>query len=107
MPRLIASFLCCPDGQIYPTELPEGADCPPELEASARALGLLESDHERTARLTAEALDKAEAEALAKAEAEALAKAEAEALAKAKADADAKSKADADAKTKAKAKESP
>lgn len=28
-------------GDVYPTDLPEGADCPPELEDAARAMGAL------------------------------------------------------------------
>lgn len=39
--KLAKDFECCPLGEIYPRILAAGEDCPPELEASARALGLL------------------------------------------------------------------
>lgn len=40
--KLAKDFECCPLGEIYPRILAAGEDCPPELEESARALGLLE-----------------------------------------------------------------
>ncbi|PPD10339.1 MAG: hypothetical protein CTY36_00135 [Methylocystis sp.] len=39
--KLAKDFECCPLGEIYPRILAAGEECPPELEASARALGLL------------------------------------------------------------------
>jgi len=42
--KLAKDFECCPLGEIYPRILAAGEDCPPELEASARALGLLAED---------------------------------------------------------------
>lgn len=39
--KLAKDFECCPLGEIYPRILAAGEDCPPELEESARALGLL------------------------------------------------------------------
>jgi hypothetical protein len=42
--KLAKDFECCPKGEIYPRIIAAGEDCPPELEASARALGLLAED---------------------------------------------------------------
>lgn len=39
--KLAKDFECCPLGEIYPRMIPAGEECPPELEESARALGLL------------------------------------------------------------------
>jgi len=39
--KLAKDFECCPLGEIYPRIIAAGEDCPPELEESARALGLL------------------------------------------------------------------
>lgn len=39
--RLAKDFECCPLGEIYPRVFKAGEECPPELEASARELGLL------------------------------------------------------------------
>lgn len=42
--KLAKDFECCPLGEIYPRIIAAGEDCPQELEASARALGLLAED---------------------------------------------------------------
>ncbi len=39
--RLAKDFECCPLGEIYPRVIKAREECPPELEASARELGLL------------------------------------------------------------------
>lgn len=39
--KLAKDFECCPKGEIYPRVVAAGEECPPELEESARALGLL------------------------------------------------------------------
>jgi hypothetical protein len=44
--KLAKDFECCPLGEIYPRIIAAGEDCPPELEASARALGLLADESE-------------------------------------------------------------
>ncbi|VVE78176.1 HeH/LEM domain-containing protein [Pandoraea sputorum] len=41
MAKLIKAFLGVLDGEIYPTTFEAGDECPPELEAGARASGAL------------------------------------------------------------------
>lgn len=41
MSKLTKHFRGVRDGEIYPTEFAAGDDCPPELEAGARASGAL------------------------------------------------------------------
>lgn len=40
--KLAKTFLCVPDGEIYPREIAAGEECPRELEPAAAELGLLE-----------------------------------------------------------------
>jgi len=60
MSKLTKPFRGVRDGEIYPTEFAAGDDCPPELEAGARASGALAdgkspggSDQEEKAELIA------------------------------------------------------
>ena len=39
--KLIKPFTCVPPGEIYPVELPKGAECPPDAEVAAREAGAL------------------------------------------------------------------
>lgn len=41
MAKFKTAFLGVPNGEIYPVQYKPGDECPPELEASARALGVL------------------------------------------------------------------
>lgn len=56
--KLTRDFEAVPNGEIYPRVLSAGEDCPPELEAHAIALGVVDAD---------EAAKKAAEEAAAKA----------------------------------------
>lgn len=42
MAKLTKPFSGVPNGEIYPVEYKAGDDCPPELEAHAAALGVLD-----------------------------------------------------------------
>ena len=42
--KLRADFFCVPPGEVYPRTLAAGEECPPALEAAARALGKLADD---------------------------------------------------------------
>ncbi|OBU55538.1 hypothetical protein [Stenotrophomonas maltophilia] len=44
MSKLTKPFRGVRDGEIYPTDFTVGDECPPELEAGARALGALSED---------------------------------------------------------------
>ncbi len=55
MARLIKPLNGVPNGEVYPREIPAGAECPPELEDAAREIDALESDAEAAAREKAEA----------------------------------------------------
>ncbi|PIT21769.1 hypothetical protein [Snodgrassella alvi] len=89
MAKLIKDFKCILPGQLYPTLLKAGEECPPEHEQNARKWGCLPP--EGVAEVGVEAA-KAELEAV-KAEAEA-AKAELEATKAQAAEAEAASKKD-------------
>lgn len=41
--KLSKPFKACLKGQIYPSSFKAGDECPPELEATARAVGALEA----------------------------------------------------------------
>lgn len=44
MAKLIRDFDGVPAGEIYPVTFKAGSDCPPELEAAARAVGAIAPD---------------------------------------------------------------
>ena len=44
MAKFAKPFSGVPDGAIYPVQYEPGQDCPPELEPSAQAMGVLEQD---------------------------------------------------------------
>jgi hypothetical protein len=48
-------FFGVPDGEIYPVQYQAGDECPPELEASATALGAFETAADEAAKAAAEA----------------------------------------------------
>jgi hypothetical protein len=39
--KFIEPFLGCKAGDVYPTQFLPGAECPPELEGAARAVGAI------------------------------------------------------------------
>lgn len=55
MPKLTGDLLGVPNGEVWPRVIPAGTACPPEMEAAARATGVLETTAERKARKEAEA----------------------------------------------------
>lgn len=71
------AFMGCRDGDVHPSRIEVGSECPPELLKAAADLGALESDKERRQRLAAER-EAAEKEAAEKAEADRKATEEAE-----------------------------
>lgn len=60
--RVKKSFDACRAGEVHPSRIEAGSECPPELEAVARELGALESPAETRKREAAER--KAEVERL-------------------------------------------
>ena len=42
MAKLIKPLFAAPNGEVYPRTIPEGEECPPELEHAAREAGALE-----------------------------------------------------------------
>jgi hypothetical protein len=75
--KVIKSFQGVREGDVYPTTIEEGEDCPPELFEAAQALGAVEGAGKVKPPAQTEA-QKAEEAARLKAEADAAAKAPAE-----------------------------
>lgn len=44
MAKLIKPLFAAPNGEVYPRTIPQGEECPPELEDAAREAGALEEE---------------------------------------------------------------